>query len=532
MDTKKNRRDFKKGINLDDNRRRREENSVKLRKDSKMEGLAKRRNTQQISICNESCGETQAIESSNDMIELMQGLQSNSVEDQKMSLRAFRRLLSLEKNPPVQRCIDLGLVPVFVRYLHCDNPELQFEAAWALTNIASTDKTRTVVENNAVPSLIQLLLSPNADIREQCAWCLGNIAGDSHEYRDYILAQGALQPLLINIAQPASPSLLRNCVWTLSNFCRGKPQIDLEIIAHALPTLANVIIQQADIEAVVDATWALSYISDGDDRRIQSVINLQVIPSLIKMIESGNASLIVPSLRTIGNIVSGNDKQTQAVIDQGVLPALSHLLHNAKKSIRKETCWVLSNIAAGTEEQLNSLFNAQDLIKHVLHQLSASVEWDVRKEAAWVICNVITSSKKERLFHIVELGAIQPLCDLLSVGEPKIILIALDGLETLLKTSETSSSFPKCTLLIDEAGGIDTLEKLQEHENTKVYEKAVKIIERFFGVEDDAESENFKPQISDNTFKFGLNSGVSNQKSISDGHHHSNHTVFSHNFNF
>lgn len=54
----------------------------------------------------------------------------------------------------------------------------QFEAAWALTNIASTCKTDAVVQHGAVPPLVRNLRHHNQDLREQCAWCLGNIAGD------------------------------------------------------------------------------------------------------------------------------------------------------------------------------------------------------------------------------------------------------------------------------------------------------------------------------------------------------------------
>ncbi|KAJ0673228.1 putative armadillo-like helical protein [Helianthus annuus] len=74
-----------------------------------------------------------------------------------------------QRSPPIEEVIQSGVVPRF------------FEAAWALTNIASgtSDNAKVVIEHGAVPIFVKLLASPSDDVREQAVWALGNVAGDS-----------------------------------------------------------------------------------------------------------------------------------------------------------------------------------------------------------------------------------------------------------------------------------------------------------------------------------------------------------------
>ena len=99
----------------------------------------------------------------------------------------------------MEEVVNAGALPhLVVLWMRTDFFLLQWEAAWALTNVASTNFTSSVVDQrNAVEYLINLLRSPSPNVREQSAWCLGNIASDRTAYRDMLLEKGALEPLQV-----------------------------------------------------------------------------------------------------------------------------------------------------------------------------------------------------------------------------------------------------------------------------------------------------------------------------------------------
>lgn len=95
-------------------------------------------------------------------------------------IRSARKLLSIERNPPIDELINLNILPILVQCLsHDQYPELQFEAAWALTNIASgnSQQTQAVVNSNALPYLLRLLHSNHLNVCEQAVWAIGNLIG-------------------------------------------------------------------------------------------------------------------------------------------------------------------------------------------------------------------------------------------------------------------------------------------------------------------------------------------------------------------
>lgn len=504
---------IKKGIDADQGRRRRDDTRIQIRKAKREEGLQKRRATKTQETVAQSTIEVSSstavvatvsgpkIFGPDDIPSLLSMLQKPGAtsDDLLMAVQGFRKMLSVEKCPPVEQVLNSGVVPMFVSLLEYDMPKVQFEAAWALTNVASTEYTRSVVEYGAVPKLVQLLMSKDPNVREQSAWCLGNVAGDSPDLRDAVLGAGALQPLLMNIQNPENNSLLCNAVWALSNFCRGKPQPKLEDVADAIPLLAN-LLKMNNTEALMDACWALSYLSDGDDNRIQAVVSHGVVPSIVALLGHESNSIVTPAVRILGNFVSGNDEQTQAVINAGVLTYINKLLTFPKRGVRKETCWLLSNIAAGNHDQIGQLMQSPKDMLLIVEAVRAS-EWDVRKEATWVLSNIATGGKDEHIHCLVELGSIDALCSVLDVADAKITMVVLDAIENILKVGK--KTLRDYVGFVDECDGLDKIESLQDHQNNAIYKKVVGIIETYFGVEE-VEDENLLPAVEGDSFAFGM----------------------------
>ncbi|EME31274.1 Importin subunit alpha-1b [Galdieria sulphuraria] len=508
-------KNFKKSVDVEESRKKREDHTVEIRKSKREENLMKKRREKgQQTVVGSGEAATQALDAAvlARIPKLVQDIWSADTATQLECTKEFRQLLSIEKNPPISEVISTSVVPRFVEFLNReDSPQLQFEAAWVLTNIASgtCEHTTTVVEAGAVPIFVKLMTSPHEDVREQAIWALGNIAGDSPEYRNLVLQQGAMAPLLEQLSHTSKFSMLRNATWTLSNLCRGKPQPPFDLVRPALKTLAHLVYSN-DEEVLTDACWALSYLSDGSNDKIQAVIESGVTRRLVELLMHQSVSVQTPALRTIGNIVTGDDTQTQIVINCSALPCLATLLNSPKKSIRKEACWTISNITAGTKEQIQAVIDA-NIIPPLINLLK-NAEFDVKKEAAWAISNATSGGTIEQMQYLVSQGCIPPLCNLLTVQDFRIIIVALEGLENILRVGERLAvgGLNQYALFVEEAEGVDKIESLQTHINEEIYSKALKILETYFNGASEP-VEGVTPVSTEGQFGFGLNSHVPSQ---------------------
>lgn len=112
-----------------------------------------------------------------------------------------------------------------------------------------------------------------------------------------------LLPLLRLLTKSTRLTMTRNAVWALSNLCRGKnpppafekvtfvevANLDLPLMLHVfqvspcLPVLSRLLFS-SDPDLLADACWALSYLSDGPNDKIQAVIDSGVCRRLVELL--------------------------------------------------------------------------------------------------------------------------------------------------------------------------------------------------------------------------------------------------------
>jgi len=129
------------------------------------------------------------------------------------------------------------------------------------------------------------------------------------------------------------------------------------------------------------------------------------------------------------------------LMNSNIIPPLINILQNADFKTKKEACWALSNATSGGLQEPN------------------------------------------QIRYLVSQGCIKPMCDLLQSMDNKIIQVALDGLENILKVGEIdkeaagAGGINQYAQFVEEAGGMVSIHNLQHHENLEIYKKCFYIMD-------------------------------------------------------
>jgi hypothetical protein len=137
------------------------------------------------------------------------------------------------------------------------------------------------------------------------------------------------------------------------------------------------------------------------------------------------------------------------------------------------------------------------LLELVIGLVTKATKRRVREEAFWALSNITVAGGTYHVISIVEHGAIDAFCSILELNNVEIILSALTAISKILRVGAESDR--DYTRLVDGCGGLEKVERLQEHESDEVYRLAQGIIETYFGIDDEADTAPSPPSIISTT---------------------------------
>ncbi|CAI2363418.1 unnamed protein product [Moneuplotes crassus] len=427
----------------------------------------------------------------------------NSDKDRNILLAVvgLGKLITLADNPPIQNVIDTDVLSQLITLVgRNDIPNIQFEALWCLTNIASgkTEHMQALVDKGIIPIFTSFLgtIQKNElgqeifhcphpmNIVENSTWALGNISSENSRYRAMILDEKALK-LLANILKNAEPNsmMTRNCMWCIKHLLRNRPFPSIEELLYIIPILNECLKSNDKDEIIIDCAGAISYISNAGEQTINKFFELGIMNTLNLHLNSSNAKIILPLVSALGNFMTGGDEKIQTVINAGMLPRLHALLSHPNKVIVKVVCWTISNICAGTISQVSELIELGVIDKMI--DLADDDDQNIQREAGWAISNATALRDPDIVSEIVKSKGIEALCYLL---KSKIDIcskcILLEGIRNCLDAGQLNlineGEDDQFALIVENCGGLDTIESFYTHEDNKLYKLSEEIIDSYF----------------------------------------------------
>ncbi|CAO3667698.1 unnamed protein product [Umbelopsis vinacea] len=274
-------------------------------------------------------------------------------------------------------------------------PQLQYESAWVITNIAAGNSTQTmaVVEADYIKVLMDCLCSDgNIDFKAQVSWALSNIAGESALLRERLLHQNAMGAVIQVLKSLYDQVVQVSAAENSTNHIK----VIREKGAHA------------DYLPAFDVLSEMTLLDDSE---------------ICTDAWSDNVLLQTPVLRTVINIASGPNEHISCLLEgQPLETLLRYLSPSVLSHFRRDALLTIANIAAGNEDHVKQVLETDGIMEMVENYLripdtDASVlpfsvkqkynhedieeEWKITQEAVWIICNVTS------------LGSIESVCNLL-----------------------------------------------------------------------------------------------------------------------
>ncbi len=384
-------------------------------------------------------------------------------------------------DPPIEYVLKQNITESFNTILMSNSADdsLKSDILWCLANIATGDHDQTGTILCLIPVLLQLICVCNNTLQEQICWVIANIAGDSDEYRQILVANGACKPLndiLLNVSLSdqslVNSDKIKTCAWALSNLARGSTPASTFLSNHSFMTQLLQLLNHSNLDVVFEIAWVFVFLTAKDDDSIKLLLDNGLLGILLEVICRNDIveSIVIPIIRCLGNISSGQVQWIDQFFTYNNGANVNFFftkflnIRSIPQPIIKETTWVLSNILAGNDYHRASIYQFQ-LVNPLVDIFVAADRFDIQKEALFGLRHAAYNkdlflSFNTNIFHV---NFITALINLFKVSDNDVIISSLQLIEVICTSSPDNMS--RCV----EYGLVDALDVIQyNHPNEHV----------------------------------------------------------------
>ena len=209
-----------------------------------------------------------------------------------------------------------------------------------LVNHQQIELTQLMKQCGALKGLVHCLGHREYRVRHPTLRALGSIVTGCDKVTQDVIDMGVCDKLLplLDLKQYINTS--RTCSSTSARTCDKGHKIKMKHRENPKPLNLN-----RGGPLLREACWMISNIAAGTEKQIDSVINSNIFPSLIKLLDKAPCEIRKEAAWAITNATSGgNKKQIEYLVHKGVILQLVSLLESNDPKVLLITMEALSNI--------------------------------------------------------------------------------------------------------------------------------------------------------------------------------------------
>uniref|UniRef100_A0A4W4FV13 Armadillo repeat-containing protein 4 n=1 Tax=Electrophorus electricus TaxID=8005 RepID=A0A4W4FV13_ELEEL len=307
-----------------------------------------------------------------------------------------------------------GAIPLLARLLKVPQTNMLIPVVGTLQECASQRSYRIAIQSEGmIEDLVKYLSCDNQDLQKHCASAIFKCAEDK-QTRDLVRHHEGLQPLVALLGEARNKELL-----TATTGAIWKCSISMENVAkfeeyRALELLVGLLTDQPE-EVLVNVVGALAECAQRPNNRV-TIRKSGGIAPLVGLLTGTNQTLLINVTRAVGACAA--DPESMTIIERldGVR-LLWSLLKNPNPDVQANAAWAICPCIENAEdagEMVRSFVGSLELIVHLLKSTN--------KEVLASVCAAIGKIAKdeENLAVITDHGVVPMLASLTNTVDDKL----------------------------------------------------------------------------------------------------------------